>query len=151
MQIAILLIAIVACGFAFWIGRMVSRPISTMTNAMGEFAAGNFKVSCPMSVARMKLARWPAPLWCSGIPGWIRFALRPRLRNSGEMAEQERARETRIFNGWRRPNRRASCNCLPEGLQSLARGDLTYQLTEDFPEAYKQIREDFNAGDRGAT
>jgi methyl-accepting chemotaxis protein len=34
---------------------------------------------------------------------------------------------------------------LAEGLQSLARGDLTYRLMEEFPDGAKQIREDFNS------
>jgi methyl-accepting chemotaxis protein len=36
-------------------------------------------------------------------------------------------------------------NALGEGLQRLADGDLTFRLPEQFPEAYRRIRDDFNA------
>jgi methyl-accepting chemotaxis protein len=47
MEIAILLIACVVIGAGFFIGRSVSRPLSTMTAAMVELARGNFSIVLP--------------------------------------------------------------------------------------------------------
>jgi methyl-accepting chemotaxis protein len=49
MQIAIGLIAIMVSGFAYWIGRSVSRPVTAITAVMGDLARGNLKVAVPGS------------------------------------------------------------------------------------------------------
>ena len=68
MQIAILLIAIVACGFAFWIGRLVSRPLTGDDERHGRTGAGQLQDQLPDVSARTRSAKWPVPWWCSGIP-----------------------------------------------------------------------------------
>src|SRR5262249_55267530 len=47
MQIAIGLIAIMVSGFAFWIGRSISRPVTSITAVMDELARGNLNVAVP--------------------------------------------------------------------------------------------------------
>jgi methyl-accepting chemotaxis protein len=47
MQIAIGMIAIMVLGFAFWIGRSISRPMTSITGVMGELASGNLEVAVP--------------------------------------------------------------------------------------------------------
>src|SRR5262249_32878680 len=47
MQIAIGVIAILVSGFAYWIGRSIARPVTSMTAVMGELASGNLDVPVP--------------------------------------------------------------------------------------------------------
>jgi methyl-accepting chemotaxis protein len=47
MQIVILAIAASALGISIFIGRSVSKPLSTMTNAMNKLAGGDFSVALP--------------------------------------------------------------------------------------------------------
>jgi methyl-accepting chemotaxis protein len=47
MQIAIGVIAIMVLGFAFWIGRSISRPVTSITAVMDELAHGNLEVAVP--------------------------------------------------------------------------------------------------------
>ena len=47
MQIAIGVIAIMVLGFAFWIGRSISRPVTSITAVMDELAGGNLDVAVP--------------------------------------------------------------------------------------------------------
>jgi methyl-accepting chemotaxis protein len=47
MQIAIGVVAIMVLGFAFWIGRSVSRPVTSITGVMDELARGNLEVAVP--------------------------------------------------------------------------------------------------------
>jgi len=47
MQIAIGVIAIMVLGFAFWIGRSISRPVTSITAVMDELARGNLEVAVP--------------------------------------------------------------------------------------------------------
>ena len=143
MQIAILLIAIVACGFAFWIGRLVSRPITGMTKAMGELAAGNFKIELPDVARRDEIGQMARAVVVFRDSGLEKVRLEAEAAEQRQMAEQERMRKEAS-------QRQAAAELarvvrsIAEGLQSLAHGDLTYRLADEFPEAYEQIREDFN-------
>src|SRR4051812_30658497 len=47
MQIAIGVIAIMVLGFAFWIGRSISRPVTSITSVMDKLAAGNLDIAVP--------------------------------------------------------------------------------------------------------
>jgi methyl-accepting chemotaxis protein len=47
MQIAIGVIATMVLGFAFWLGRSISRPVTSITGVMGELARGNLEVAVP--------------------------------------------------------------------------------------------------------
>ena len=144
MQLAILVIAVVACGFAFWVGRLVSRPISTMTNAMGELAAGNLKISLPDVSRSDEIGQMARAVVVFRDSGMEKIGLEAQAAEQRAAAEQERQRNEDIQR--RAANEQAHVvQRLGEGLQRLARGDLTYQLTEEFPEGSKQIREDFNA------
>ena len=58
MQFAILLIAIIACGFAFWIGRLVSRPITGDDQGDGRPCGRELRGrACRTSNARTRLAQ----------------------------------------------------------------------------------------------
>jgi len=47
MQIAIGVVAVSVLGLAIWIGRGVSRPITSMAGVMGELARGNMEIDIP--------------------------------------------------------------------------------------------------------
>ena len=49
MQVSIGFIAIVVSGFAFGIGRSISRPVTAITAVMGDLARGNLQVEVPGS------------------------------------------------------------------------------------------------------
>jgi methyl-accepting chemotaxis protein len=144
MQLAILLIAIVACGFAFWIGRLVSRPITGMTRAMGELAAGNFEVSLPDQKRADEIGEMARAVVIFRDAGLEKIRLEAQAEEQRRAAEQERQHNEAV-------QRRAAdeqvrvVQLLGEGLQHLSKGNLTHHLTEEFPQGCEQIREDFNA------
>jgi len=49
MQAAIVLIALLVSGFAWWIGRSIARPVTAITGVMGQLAQGNLEVAVPGS------------------------------------------------------------------------------------------------------
>ena len=49
MQVSIGFIALVVSGFAFGIGRSISRPVTAITAVMGDLARGNLQVAVPGS------------------------------------------------------------------------------------------------------
>jgi methyl-accepting chemotaxis protein len=143
MQLAILLIAIAACGFAFWIGRLVTRPISGMTNAMGELAAGNLNVELPDVNRKDEIGQMARAVVVFRDSGLEKVRLEADAAEQRQMAEQERARKDE-FQRQAAAELARVVRSIAEGLQGLARGDLTCRLSGQFPEAYEQIRQDFN-------
>ena len=149
MQLAIFLIALVACGFAFWIGRLVSRPITAMTKAMGELAAGNFKIELPDVGRKDEIGQMAHAVVVFRDSGLEKVRLEAEAAEQRQRAEEERARKEEA-------QRQAAAELarvvrsIAGGLQSLAHGDLTCRLAEEFPEAYEQIRQDFNRAIVGA-
>ena len=144
MQLAIVLIAITAFGFAFWIGRLVSRPITAMTNAMRELAAGKFKIELPGVDRKDEIGQMARAVVVFRDSGVEKIRLEAEALEQRQLAEQERQRKEDL-------QREAAAELarvvrsIAEGLQSLARGELRYRMSEQFPDAYEQIRQDFNA------
>ena len=144
MQLAILLIAIVVCGLAFWIGRLVSRPITGMTKAMGELAAGNFKVDLRDAKRADEIGEMSRAVVILRDAGIQKIHLEAQAEEQRQATEQERQRNEEMQQRAAAEQARV-VQLLGEGLQHLSEGDLTYRLRDEFPEGCKQIRDDFNA------
>jgi methyl-accepting chemotaxis protein len=143
MQIAIPLIAIVVCAFAFWIGRLVSKPITSLTGVMGELARGHHDVEVQGAERKDEIGEMARAVLV------FRDAALEKISLEGQTAEQRKQAEDE-----RRKNARAQARAaeeqaevvrsLAEGLARLTEGDLTFRLKDGFTESYKQIRDDFN-------
>jgi methyl-accepting chemotaxis protein len=145
MQLAIALVALFACGFAYIIGRQVSRPLTALTKGMQELAAGNFNIELPGADRADEIgqmARAVVGFRDSGMEKIRREAQADLERR--QAADLERQRNEERERQAAREQARAM-QFLAEGLKNLASGDLTSHLPEDFPDGYKQIRDDFNA------
>jgi methyl-accepting chemotaxis protein len=143
MQVAIPLIAVVVCGFAFWIGRLVSKPITSLTGAMGELARGDNDVEVQGVEREDEIGQMARAVLV------FRDAALEKIRLEGQTAAQRQQAEDE-----RRKNAQAQAKAaeeqaavvrsLAEGLGRLTDGDLTFRLNDGFTEAYEQIRDDFN-------
>jgi methyl-accepting chemotaxis protein len=147
MQIAVGLIAIIVCAFAFWIGRMISRPITALTRVMGELAHGHNEVEINGTERSDEIGQMARAVLV------FRDAALEKLRLEGQTAEQRRQTEEERRRSEAAQKRAAEeqarvVESLGEGLKSLSDGDLTYRLPE-FPETYRQIRDDFNSAISG--
>jgi methyl-accepting chemotaxis protein len=144
MELAILLIAIAVCALAFWIGRAVSRPIGALTGVMGRLAHGDNEVEVHGADRSDEIGQMAQAVLV------FRDAAIEKLRLEGQTAEQRKQAEDE-----RRRNEEAQrrtaveqarvVELLAEGLKNLADGDLTFRLTDGFSQAYKQIKDDYNA------
>jgi methyl-accepting chemotaxis protein len=144
MQVAILLIALIACGFAFWIGRLISRPITGMTNAMGELATGNLDINLPDVKRLDEIGEMARAVVIFRDAGREKIRLEAQAEEQRQAAEQERKRNEEMQRRIAAEQARV-VQLLGEGLQHLSQGNLTHHLTEQFPEGSEQIRKDFNA------
>jgi methyl-accepting chemotaxis protein len=83
MQIAIGVIAIMVLGFAFWIGRSISRPVTSITAVMDELARGNLEVAVPGADRGDELGAMAKSVLV------FRDSARDRIRLEAEAKEQQ--------------------------------------------------------------
>lgn len=73
-------------------------------------------------------------------------AKQEQAAREAQLAREEEARKQREMEALeaQQAEQRIVVNSLTDGLSALAQGDLTHRVTAQFPEAYEQLRNDFN-------
>ena len=135
----------VLIGTAVFMFFTVIRPIRALTGGMRELAEGNFDVVLPGVGRKDEIG---------GIAGAVdtfKIKLEEKMRLDAEK-EQEIARREQAERDERArkdaENARMVAQvvtALGEGLANLAKGDLTYRVTDEFAAEYKKVQDDFNA------
>ena len=144
MQIAILFIIIAVCAIAYWIGRSVSRPITSLTNVMGELARGRNEIDVDGTERGDEIGQMARAVLV------FRDAAVEKIRLEGIAAEQRREVEKERRRSAEAQARSAEeqaqvVKALAHGLGKVSDGDLRVRLDDGFTETYKQVRDDFNA------
>src|SRR5215510_1799756 len=144
MQIAILFIIIAVCAIAYWIGRSVSRPITSLTNVMGELARGRNEIDVDGTERGDEIGQMARAVLV------FRDAAVEKIRLEGIAAEQRREVEEERRRSAEAQARSAEeqaqvVKALAHGLGKVSDGDLRVCLDDGFTETYKQVRDDFNA------
>jgi methyl-accepting chemotaxis protein len=138
------LVALVLIGTAVFMFFTVIKPLRALTGGMRELAAGNFDVVLPGVGRKDEIG---------GIAGAVdefKMKLAEKIRleaeKEAEIARREQAeREERA----RREAEQARIVAevvaeLGQGLENLAKGNLTYRVSKEFTAEYKKIQQDFN-------
>ena len=133
MQIAILLTIIAVCAIAFWIGRSVSRPITSLTRAMGELARGRHDVDVQETERGDEIGEMARAV--AGVPGRGggegRVSKAARTRNAGEVEEERRVNAEAQTEARRRAGRGRQ-GAGARASRRLSEGDLTFRLSDGF-------------------
>jgi methyl-accepting chemotaxis protein len=126
----------------------ITRPIGQLVATMGELAQGHNDIEVQGTERGDEIGHMARAVLV------FRDAALEKVRLEGQTAEQRQHAEDE-----RRRNEEAQKNAaaeqahvvesLAEGLRSLSAGDLTFRLPEEFPETYRQIRDDFNTAIAG--
>jgi methyl-accepting chemotaxis protein len=141
-----LLVAFGAMAFSF-VG--IARPLGALTGAMKQLGAGNFDVVLPGLGRKDEIGE------IAGAVGDFKVKAAEKARREAdevlrrqtiEAEAQARAAEERTLLADEQAH---VVESLAEGLRSLSAGDLTFRLPEKFPEAYRQVKDDFNAAISG--
>jgi methyl-accepting chemotaxis protein len=129
--------------FAWIIGRGISKPVVSLTDAMEALANGDLEAEVAGGDRGDELGQMAKAVLV------FRDAGLEKIRLEGQTAEQRREAEAE-----RRRNTEAQAKAaeeqaqvvalLAKGLKSLSDGDLTFRLTDGFSDTYRQIRDDFN-------
>ncbi len=143
MALFIGLLTITGCLTAF-VALSITRPIKRLVTTMGELAQGHTGTDVQGTERGDEIGQMARAVLV------FRDAAVEKARLESEAAEQQRVvEEERARNEAARMEAAQQVarvvTGLGAGLERLARGDLTYRVTEEFAEEYKKVQEDFNA------
>jgi methyl-accepting chemotaxis protein len=130
-------VAIAAVGFLISIFCLVAativqiaRPMQRVTSALKELAEGNLNVTVD-------------GLERGDEVGTLANAL--QVFRQSAIAERQRAEETLIAERARAEETASVVNSIASGLDALAKGNLTYRITEAMVGSFAKLKDDFNA------
>jgi methyl-accepting chemotaxis protein len=122
-RIAILLALCIAIAFCIAAGIVlvhgISKPLSNMTKAMGELAAGHLGANVPHADQKDEIGELAAAM--------------TSFKN--QLAKAERAKDEQT---------RTIVETIGTGLDRLAKGDLTHRITADLSGAFAGLKNNFN-------
>jgi methyl-accepting chemotaxis protein len=142
--IAIALTAIAAAGFGTLAGSRFSRPILNLGDRMRTLAAGDNAAAVPYAGRRDEIGRMAQAVEIFKQGAIERLRIAHEAEQQRGLTEEERARNetARAANAEEQAFVVAR---IGSGLDSLAKGDLTFRLSDPFPGEYRKLQDDFNA------
>jgi methyl-accepting chemotaxis protein len=145
ITIAGALVAAVAIAslLGWMLSKMIAGPISSMTTAMRRLAEGDSSVEIPARGRKDEVGEMAQAVQV------FKEAAIEKVRLENQTDEQRRASEAeRARNEAARAEAAAEqakvVQGLAAGLDNLAKGNLTFRITEPFPGDYVKLRDDFN-------
>jgi methyl-accepting chemotaxis protein len=131
----------IALGFA--LSRMIATPVTALTNVMGRLAAGENEVEVPSTSRRDEIGQMANAVLVFKQAALDKIRLEAQAaeeRSTNErhrnMSEAEKAREAEEDH--------QAITGLAKALSSLADGNLTYRISQEFAPKTQQLKDDFN-------
>ena len=136
--------AAIAFAMGWLLTRSIATPVGQMTQTMARLAAGDNSVAVPGMGRKDEIGEMAA-----AVQGFKDAAI-DKLRLEAEAAEQREAAEAERASNEEAQRKAAAeqalvVSGLADGLSNLARGELTYRISRDFPGEYRKLQDDFNA------
>ena len=145
VQLGLLLVALaLAAGMILLVTGRVIRPLGTIQQAMLKLAGGDFNVVLPGLDRKDEvgaIANAVEKFKVLAVEKGRQDAEEVLRRQQVEAELQAKAAEERAKLA---DEQARAFNALGDGLGRLSEGDLTCRLNEEFPEAYKQVKDNFN-------
>ncbi|MFO1185939.1 MAG: methyl-accepting chemotaxis protein [Bauldia sp.] len=131
-----------------FLNRRLVDPLSELTSVTTAISAGKLDVSVPSTDRADEIGEMAKALVVFRDTGL------EKRRLEGATAEQRAAAEADRRKNEEGQRQAASeqagvVDALAAGLRSLSEGDLTFRLSDTFPAAYRQLRDDFNLAMEG--
>ncbi|HMO41958.1 MAG TPA: methyl-accepting chemotaxis protein [Phenylobacterium sp.] len=142
--IATVIVAAAIAGVLGWLlSKMIAAPINAMTNAMRRLAEGDSSVEIPARGRKDEVGHMAEAVQV------FKEAAIEKARLENQTDEQRRGAEFGCvcFEAARAEAAAEQAKVvqgLAPGLDNLARGNLTFRITEPFPGDYVKLRDDFN-------
>jgi methyl-accepting chemotaxis protein len=142
--LALLLTAVAAAGFGLLVGARFSRPILELAGRMRTLAGGDNESAVPHSGRTDEIGSMAQAVEVFKQGAIERIRIEQEAAEQRGLTEEERVRneKARAANAKEQAFVVAS---IGTGLDSLAKGNLTFRLSEPFPGEYRKLQDDFNA------
>jgi methyl-accepting chemotaxis protein len=136
---------ILGLGVGLWIAnRKISRPLNELADRMGRLAGGDLDVPVEGQARRDEIG-----LMAKAVQVFKDNGLRLKASEGEAVANRSQTETERRQNEAARAEQAADqkmvVDGLADGLEHLARGDLTFRLTQTFAGDYRKLQDDFNA------
>ncbi len=126
------------------LARVIAKPVVSMTNVMRKLAGGDKTVEVPGTGRKDEIGQMAGAVLAFKEAAIANERLENEAADQRRMAEEERTRaEAERAEAARQ--QAGVVAALAEGLEQLSKGNLTYRLTQTFPEDYVKLQSDFNA------
>ncbi len=149
-KVLLQLYVLAGVGLAFSVGLLatiilvlVLRPLSAVTGSMQRLAAGDTTVEVQGAERRDEIGTLAQSLQVFKDNGLKAIALEAEITADRAAAELERAR-LEAERAQEAAEDQLAITALARGLEALAMGNLTYQITEDVAPKTRQLKDDFN-------
>ena len=138
------LAVLIAIAFSVFLTRAIAGPVVGMTRAMGRLAAGDNEVEVPGAGRRDEIGEMAKAVEVFKQGAIDRVRMEHEAEEQRGLTDEERARneKTRAASAKEQALVVAS---IGRGLEALAKGTLTFRISEAFPGEYKKLQDDFNA------
>ncbi|WP_426037750.1 methyl-accepting chemotaxis protein [Brevundimonas sp. DC300-4] len=144
LMLGVGLAMILSVAFGLILTKSIATPVVAMTGAMRRLADGDKTVEVPAVGRKDEIGEMAQAVLAFKEAAIANERLELEATSGRETGERERARNQEISAAAAR-EQALVVSALGEGLDHLTRGDLTYTLTQSFPEDYVKLKEDFNA------
>ncbi|MFN3537863.1 MAG: HAMP domain-containing protein, partial [Brevundimonas sp.] len=137
----VLLAALIAAGVGLVMTRSIANPVVNMTTVMRKLAGGDKTVEVPGAGRKDEIGDMSAAVLAFKDAAIANDRLEGEAADQRRMTDAERARaEAERAESARQ--QAAVVDALAEGLEQLSKGNLTYRLTQTFPEEYLKLQSD---------
>jgi methyl-accepting chemotaxis protein len=135
---------LISMGLALWISMFkIARPLNALAERMGVLASGELAVEIKGQNRADEVGTMARAVQVFKDNAVALKETEAQAEAQRRAAEEERARnETQRAEAARQVQRVVTG--LGSGLERMARGDLTYRITDDFIDEYRKVRDDFN-------
>jgi methyl-accepting chemotaxis protein len=144
LMIGGLVALLIAIGFGLLLARTIGAPITAMTKVMNQFAAGDYQAAIPGAGRRDEIGEMAKAVEVFKQGGLDRIRMEHEADEQRGLTEEERTRNEKARAASAKEQAIVVAN-IGRGLDALAKGDLTFRISENFPGEYKKLQDDFNA------
>ena len=130
-------------GAAIVMVRGVVRPLVRLTGAMVGLARGELDTAVPHADRRDEIGEMAQAVEVFKENAVERIRLEENAAAERGLTEEERARNERARRA-AAEDQAFAVGSIGRGLEQLAKGDLTFRLTDAFPADYRKLQDDFN-------
>ncbi|MGO4872426.1 MAG: methyl-accepting chemotaxis protein [Roseiarcus sp.] len=131
-------------GIRMVLGRVVTRPLTGMTDAMRRLADGDKTIEVPAQDRVDEIGQMAKAVLVFRDAALENARLAQEAAEHRAQAERERENNEQAQREAIEQERAIVVNSIGVGLTKLAAKDLSYRMTAEIPEAYRKLQTDFN-------